>query len=738
MYDFRDLSPLDFEELVRDLLQAHWKRQLESFGPGKDRGIDFRHIHGPGSIIIQAKHYVVSGPSALVRAVAQENEKAKLLGCNRYLLATSVSMTPALKDRLCAAMPDVPLVAADILGCEDLNNLLGQYPQIEHKHFKLWLASSKVLERILLSGVYNRTAAELDIIRQMVPRFVQNQSVPDAEALLAETGALVIAGEPGVGKTTLAQILLWRHAEQGWQIFVVDDVEEAFKVASDGQKRLIFFDDFLGQVRLSHDHVRGLDARLPPLLARVAAHKDLRFILTTRDYILAQAKMISAKLAGGTTSVRQYVLNVGHCSRDVKSRILYNHIYFSNISDEKKNNMIEDDFYLKMIDHKNFNPRLIDMLTRSNYLALADRSIRQTIEHALANPHELWERPYRQHLNEDARLLLLALAINGAFVGLDLLKLSFQRVARAMGASINPAEIEARFRSAYREIEGSALGLQRGLVHFTNPGLRDYLQNVIREDNLLPLILPQIETYRELAECLAMFQAQRASWPLSKQSSAIWIAALDRIRDAGRATRYECLNLALDLHDEFPCGALTERITVAIDVLEEEGVHRDEVREACSLIERVALTLLPSEIEGRLRYVATIKIAAMLEENADDLSFEDIQSLDEALFTYGNNPDVATRAVHEAMRSLARVVDDEVRSITSLDDLEEYEENLVAFMKRRNFPTSSVQSDVNYRRDRIVEEGDRGRVESYRGGGVISQPVMSTDEIRSMFSGLRR
>jgi len=42
MYDFRTLSPLDFEELVRDLLQAELQIRLESFSPGRDQGIDFR------------------------------------------------------------------------------------------------------------------------------------------------------------------------------------------------------------------------------------------------------------------------------------------------------------------------------------------------------------------------------------------------------------------------------------------------------------------------------------------------------------------------------------------------------------------------------------------------------------------------------------------------------------------------------------------------------------------------
>jgi hypothetical protein len=142
-----------------------------------------------------------------------ENDKvvALLPAVRRYILATSVSLSPALKTRIVAEMPDTPLDVDDILGLEDLNNLLGRHADVERQHFKLWLSSTTVLERILRSGVYNRTQTEMDVIRGMIPRFVPNRSLAEAEAILAEKGSLVIAGEPGVGKSTLARMLVWLH-----------------------------------------------------------------------------------------------------------------------------------------------------------------------------------------------------------------------------------------------------------------------------------------------------------------------------------------------------------------------------------------------------------------------------------------------------------------------------------------------------------------------------------------------
>ena len=192
MYDFLTLSPLDFEELIRDLLQAELNVRLESFGPGPDQGIDFRHSTGGRGIIVQAKHYGRSGPKELLRATRMENDNVIALGpaVRRYILATSVSLSPALKNRIVAEMPDTPLDVEDIFGLEDLNNLLARHSEVERQHFKLWLSSTTILERILRSGVYNRTQTEMALIRDMVPRFVQNRSLIEAEAILSDAGVV--------------------------------------------------------------------------------------------------------------------------------------------------------------------------------------------------------------------------------------------------------------------------------------------------------------------------------------------------------------------------------------------------------------------------------------------------------------------------------------------------------------------------------------------------------------------
>lgn len=737
-YDFHTLSPLDFEELVRDLLQAHWGKTLETFGPGRDGGIDARFLDGPNKTIIQAKHYLGSGYKALVRALGEEKQKVLALSLTRYIVATSVSLSPDRKDKILAAIPEAPLVPQDILGQEDLNNLLGLYPEVEKKHFKLWLSSTAVLERILHSGVYNRTAAELDIIKSMVPRFVQNQSIQDAELKLSETGALIIAGQPGVGKTTLARMLLWLHAEQDWKIYVVDSLDDALKVADPSEKRLILLDDFLGQVRLSADHVREVDARLPPLLSRVAANQNLRFVLTTRDYILAQARGISDRIARGKANAREYVLNVGSYTRAVRARILYNHLYFSALTFDQREEVLANDFFLKIIDHRNFNPRIIEEVTTSDYLALNNRPIRETIAAVLENPEVLWEAPYRQHITLEGRMLMVALFLNGRGTSVEKLKQSFVRVARALGKEFHPGEIEATFRSTYKTLEGSVLGLSLGSVSFTNPGLRDFLQSVICSDRLGPVLLPELETYSELNELWAVRKSTQETFATSQESeAAMWLEALDRLHESGDANIDDYLGLAIEFYNSFEEKALEERIHATINTIQQTEFDSGDVGLACSLLELGFCTTLPFDLEDKLRATATKAAADLLIDEAYALSFEDLQSLDDAIHDYGNDESLAQHASEQAIASFAGCIESELDQIETIEELDELENTISGFMSKRGVSSSAVMYDFQYRRERLAEAGHYAQRGSYRGTSSWTPTAeVSDDEIRSMFAGL--
>jgi hypothetical protein len=126
-YDFRQLSPHDFEQLSRDLVQARDGIVLESFKNGRDHGIDFRHASSKGNIIVQCKHYIGTGFPGLISELKKEVVKVEKLKPSRYILVTSVGLTPLNKAEIQSLFGPV-LATADILGPDDINNLFGLHP----------------------------------------------------------------------------------------------------------------------------------------------------------------------------------------------------------------------------------------------------------------------------------------------------------------------------------------------------------------------------------------------------------------------------------------------------------------------------------------------------------------------------------------------------------------------------------------------------------------------------------
>lgn len=736
MHDFRQLSPLDFEILVRDLLQEELKLRIESFGPGKDGGVDFRFAKAGKTTVIQVKHYVDTPPKALVRAAAKEDEKVARLKPDRYILATSAGLTPALKDKLIAAMPSTPLTRDDVLGREDINNLLERNPKVLRQHFKLWLTHTATLERIVHSGVYNRTDAELELIKSVVPRFVQNRSVAAAEAILKKRGALIIAGEPGVGKTTLARVLTWLHLDQDWRVFVVDDLKEAMEVCTAGEKRLIFLDDFLGQISLTNDAIRNVDQRLPIFLDRVRNNKDLRFVLTTRRYLLTQAQQQSTRLASEKVIASELVLNVGAYTRSIRAQIVYNHIYFSDLSKVEKYSLLNEDFYLRMIDHPNFSPRLIDLLTTADYLTLQTMPIKEVVLQVLDNPAALWETPYRSHLTQDSRAVMLALFFSPQFVPIDNLLMSFKRFSKILGSSISDSTAISRFRQALKPLEGSITSHSNGYVHFSNPGLKDFLSNVIIEDHLLPSVVKAADTFDELNNASDFFRKHQKACKPHMGDESIWSKALNRLMIDTNSSiiRVVCLGLGicnfLDVKDSVL--NLTEQ---ALQLLKNVNVSVNDEMYCRRALERFQDLSLEEQKTLSSSEVLVQSAADMLGSRGDQMSIDEIDAVARSIEVYGENPQLAKTAAGMAMSDFLDELNEKLWELSSIGELDAFELSLTTALKRYDIVfVPSAQIKVLEHRDYLEAKENEDEEEKYTSvSHQMNEYDVSDASIKSLF-----
>ncbi|MFC5521951.1 restriction endonuclease [Polaromonas jejuensis] len=736
MYDFRTLSPIDFELLVRDLLQAEFNITMESFGPGKDGGIDFRFAVADQGVVVQVKHHVEGGSRSLIRAAAKEDQKVRRLAPGRYILATSISLTPALKGKVIQAMPSAPLSVGDVIGREDLNNLLGMYPHVLRQHFKLWLTSTDVLERILHSAVYNRTDAELARIKQLVPKFVHNPSLGEAEKILQDRGALIIAGDPGVGKTTLGRMLLWLHMEQDWKVFVVDDLQDAMAVSTAGEKRLLFLDDFLGQISLTNELLGKVDRQLPVFLDRLRNNKDLRFILTTRSYLLNQAQLESDKLSSPRMAASEMVLDVGVYTRIIKAKIVFNHIYFSDLVGEEKAKLLEGDFFLKIIDHRNFSPRLIELLTSADYYLVREEPIQTTVLRVLDNPVELWERPYRAHLSADARCLMWAAFFSGSYVWTEYCLEMFKRVAASAGYQVAPSEAVARFRNGLKELSSSFVSVEDQRISFANPGIRDFLSRVVIDDHLLPVVVRAVSTIYEFRSAWSFFKLHITTCRNQFSDEVLWVEAMGRVQNHRSTTAIESFRHVLEMCEHLPGLQIQSVLERATNDLKTQGIEgRDHYECLFSLRQVKRLQFQTSDLLDRARDVLTEASANMLANIGEDLAIDDITSIAGALAQLVESK-VVRDAAADALRGFILGIDDKLADVSSSQELNTIHEGLVSAARAYGVGIDeTLTRDIENRREALEERENEADEAPYQHTGPqAGSGDISDSEIQSMFS----
>ncbi len=507
-YNFENLSPLDFEKLGINLLEKHLEIPLiEMFKVGRDWTIDGRFIDSSEiTNIIQCKHYKKF--SNLKQALKHETkrikslcEQKKLPDLFKYILITSLGLTPKNKKEIRECIPYLEK-DQDIYGRDELNSLIEQYPEIEKKHFKLWINSTNVLQLILNQDIHNQTNFQKDSIIRKIKLYVETGNINLAEKILEENNFCIISGVPGVGKTTLAEMLILKYLSRKYELIVISrDIKEALKVYSPKKRILFYYDDFLGTTFLQDRLPKNEDSHLVQFINEVKKDKNKKFILTTREYILNQALETYEKIENADVLSGKFVLELNQYSLKNKAEILFNHLYFSEIEKKFLKNLKDNKKYLDIVRHRNFNPRLIEFMgKKSNLRNIAHNRYSDWCIQNLNNPEKIWAHAFR-NVSYSSQALLYYLASSSRLpISYKTIESDFNSFYEDYCQKYRLSLISAPLKQSMKELEDSFISLQQDRsgsinISFINPSVNDFLESLIKEDIVLSKNLIEIYSY---------------------------------------------------------------------------------------------------------------------------------------------------------------------------------------------------------------------------------------------------
>jgi len=415
-YNFSTLNDKDFEELARDLLTVELGAELHSYKRGRDYGIDLRYStpQNNNSIVVQVKHYPEPDFSSLLSSLKKERVKLDKLdpAPERYIIVTSQRLLPQYEDQILDLFTPYMSSASEIYGNEQINHLLDRFPEIELRHFKLWLTSINVMKSLLDNSLSGRSKFYETKILNDIRKYVETPVLDQCLEILQKHRYLLITGQPGVGKSTLAQMIIYRLLGKGYHLSMLEkDISEGEKDLEDPGKKVVFYlDDFLGANYYDIHFPKSSESSIISFLERVSVSENKFLILTTRTTILNTAKQRNEKLGRSNLEIARKEVDVGAYTDMEKAQILYNHLYFSNLEKRHIVEVFRLRNYWKIIKHKNYNPRIIEFITDSRmFIASGNDQYFNYVMSKLDRPEDIWRHSFENQITEEDRLFLMTL-----------------------------------------------------------------------------------------------------------------------------------------------------------------------------------------------------------------------------------------------------------------------------------------------------------------------------------------
>lgn len=477
-FNFSNLEATEFENLCRDLISEIEDKEFKIYARGKDQGIDFKWEEGSIKIIGQAKHYLNSNKASLISAVKKEKIKLKKSKPTKYIFMTSYDTTSEIEDEIFEILTPYLKSRNDIYGLSKIDNLLGNHKEVLHKNYKLWFTNIEILEELRNKARNQDIEIEIERILEKKDLYVQTPIYIKAIKILENRKFLLITGEPGVGKTSLAEMLVLKYLDSSYKLkFVasqdIKDLKTLLNLNKE-DKEVIFIDDFLGANYLKYFQGNDEGEELVDFFKDLNYYRNKYIILTSRITILNKAYQVSEKL--NREKKENYHIKITDYSKEVKAKILFNHLKFLNLNQIYINELLKNKNYKTIITHSNYYPRIIEFICKPiNYNSQKYNSYFDFVIKSLNAPNEIWKMAFENNLKkEDKYFLRVLFSFNGE-TSKQKLKIAYEKRLEEENIKVDADSFQLTLRHL---VDGFIKILEEKAVikiSFLNPSIMDFM-----------------------------------------------------------------------------------------------------------------------------------------------------------------------------------------------------------------------------------------------------------------------
>ena len=493
MLNYANLNDMEFEALCKDIMEKKLGVNLRRFAPGRDGGVDLTDDANSKSIIVQVKHYRNSTTAQLVNSLKGELKKVTKLSPQKYYICCSRELTPENINDLYLHFQGFMDSSDQVITILEIDDFLKKTENrdILKKHFKLWLDDTGILQELGNDDIFVDCEAFLDDAEDLHKLFVCTSAFDRALNALKNDQTLCIIGDSGVGKSITSKMLVLHYASQKYRVRYTSNVTDLGSLKASlrndpDSKEVILLDDCFGQAYFEMKSTQS--SELISLIKYVKRRPNKVLILNSRVTIFQEARQRQRDLINciERKDFKVHLLDINKLSAEEKAKILYNHLAFSDIPDDYFEDIKTDQRYRKIINHRNYNPRIIEFVCNpKRYKTVAANKFFLFFLKHLDNPREMWKDEYDDRLKLEDRILLQTVySLTTTTVNAKAVRQCFEhRISRIQTID---KTIDQFSRSLQRLNEGFIRILDnRGIKELSmqNPSINDFLDGRLLRNN---------------------------------------------------------------------------------------------------------------------------------------------------------------------------------------------------------------------------------------------------------------